>query len=785
MAGKFDSTKVELFELLKDIRDGTLQLPDFQRGWVWDDDHVKSLLASISLSFPIGTVMLLQTGNPSVRFKPRPVEGASASDESPEYLILDGQQRLTSLFQALFMDGPVKTVDAKGKQIWRWYYFDLDKALDPNLDREEAVVGVPPDRALRSLGKESVLDLSTTERECLAGLLPVSVLFDYGRLTQWQLAYIQVDAADAAERLKRWNQVAENVVIPFQKYQLPQILLGKDTPKEAVCKVFEKVNTGGVSLTVFELLAATYAADDFSLRDDWAQRRKMIHEHRVLQTIDSTDFLQSISLLSTLEKKRQNPQAAVSCKRKDILDLPLDEYQRWSDAATHGYLRAAQFLFEEKIYSSRDLPYRTQIIPMAAIFAVLGSKAEQADALFKLRRWFWCGILGELYGGSIESRFARDLPQFVEWVGGYGEPDTVTEANFLPIRLRTLRSRLSAAFKGIYALLLRNGAADFASQVGIDAKVFFEDRIDIHHIFPMNYCKGRTEIDDQLADSVLNKTPLSAASNQFIRDKAPDSYLHDLQKKANVSEADMDKVLATHAIDPASLRANDFAAFIKVREAGLIDLIEDAMGKPVIGPASLGTQPFDASTIKEGEGSGSVLLPDGIHGALIVEGNTDEQYLRIACDTAGQPSLLDGIHIVVGNGVNGVVQQMVLLRAQTNGSLPVVSLLDKDTNGKAARDSLISRFGMPKSHVITYAEVFPDNPDEIEAEDLLPAELLQRFIEEFGENNVLAEKKMHSQMKKWHYGFNAAGKDAIGQFLSENMEAPDAVMFVRVWCGSS
>ena len=571
MAGKFDSTKVELFELLKDIRDGKLQLPDFQRGWVWDDDHVKSLLASISLSFPIGTIMLLQTGNPAVRFKPRPVQGASMAEQEPDHLILDGQQRLTSLYQALFMDSPVNTVDAKGKEIWRWYYFNLEEVLDPAGDREDAVIGVQPDRTIRTFGNELALDLSTTEKECLTAHLPVSVLFDTARLTQWQLAYIGVDPSATAERLARWNEVVENLVLPFQKYQLPQILLGKETPKEAVCKVFEKVNTGGVSLTVFELLGATYAADDYSLRDDWADRRKKIHEHRALQTVDSTDFLQSVCLLSTLNKKRQNPQAAVSCKRKDILDLPLEEYRRWSDSVTRGYVRAAQFLLEEKIFSSKDLPYRTQLIPMAAIFGSLDQKAEQADVLSKLRKWYWCGILGELYGGSIESRFAKDVPQFLDWVAGGPEPDTISDSNFVPIRLRTLRSRLSAAFKGIYALTMRNGAVDFASQVGIDAKVFFQSRIDIHHIFPMDYCKKRDDIDERLADSVINKTPLSAASNQFIKAKAPSDYLPALEKEAKVSQGEMDEVLATHLIDPAALRTNDFDAFVRAREGRLMN----------------------------------------------------------------------------------------------------------------------------------------------------------------------------------------------------------------------
>ena len=82
----FDSTKQALQTMLKDICDGKIQLPDFQRGWVWDDDHIRSLLVSVARSFPVGAVMLLETGGP-VRFQTRPVEGLEATpakDATPE-----------------------------------------------------------------------------------------------------------------------------------------------------------------------------------------------------------------------------------------------------------------------------------------------------------------------------------------------------------------------------------------------------------------------------------------------------------------------------------------------------------------------------------------------------------------------------------------------------------------------------------------------------------------------------------------------------------------------------
>lgn len=135
----FDTTKIALKDILGQITDGRVQLPDFQRGWVWDDEHVRSLLVSIARSFPVGAVMLLETGG-EVRFQVRPVENVELQKTEPEMLILDGQQRLTSLTQVLMLDTPVKTFNEKGKQIDRFYYIDIEAALDNRLD--EAFISV-------------------------------------------------------------------------------------------------------------------------------------------------------------------------------------------------------------------------------------------------------------------------------------------------------------------------------------------------------------------------------------------------------------------------------------------------------------------------------------------------------------------------------------------------------------------------------------------------------------------------------------------------------------------
>ncbi len=120
------------------------------------------------------------------------------------------------------------------------------------------------------------------------------------------VAHLHKTPGTPDERFKIWGSFTEAVINAFVFYQVPTIELVSSTPKEAVCQVFEKVNTGGVSLTVFELLTATYAADDFNLRADWADRSASLVRHKLLDRFEATDFLQILTLLSTFDRRRQH-----------------------------------------------------------------------------------------------------------------------------------------------------------------------------------------------------------------------------------------------------------------------------------------------------------------------------------------------------------------------------------------------------------------------------------------------------------------------------------------------
>lgn len=595
---QFDSTRRSLEDVLKYVSSGKIQLPDFQRGWVWDDSHVRSLLVSIARSFPVGAVMLLETGG-ETRFQIRPVEGVKLPADCPaaELLILDGQQRLTTLTQVLSIDGPVATRNEKGRAIERYYYWDIKRALEGVESLDEAIVAVEADKCLReNFGRDIKLDLSTPEKEFEQLYFPC-------RQTLNSDAWEEGLQEARPEQFSLYMKFRKQVLQAFRSYQLPVIQLHKSTSKEAVCLVFEKVNTGGVPLNVFELVTATYAADGYNLRDDWfgsaarkvESRQKRLAKEPVLTALESTDFLQAIAMLHTLKLRQSDMTAGktgkqvtpVSAKRATILEMPLAAYQEWATAAEEGFKRAAKFLKRECVRGERDLPYRTQLAPLAAVLALLDERWKEPRIYDKLARWYWCGVLGELYGGAVETRIANDVEDLLAWIEGdgkQGEPRTVHDAAFRPDRLDRMTSRLSAAYKGLNVLLLREQAADFFWK-GTISELDAEDvAVDIHHIFPQDWCeKQKPPVDKKLYNTVVNKTPLSYKANRMIGGVAPSVYLGKLQRheQVKINDAQMDAILQSHAIEPALLRDDDFHGFYAARKQALLVLIGRAMGRAV------------------------------------------------------------------------------------------------------------------------------------------------------------------------------------------------------------
>lgn len=573
----FQTPQYKLSKLVEQVHSGEIQLPDFQRSYRWDDERIQSLLITVALGYPLGVIMTLQTGGEHVRFQPTPVEGTppTAGAASPNLLLLDGQQRLTSFYQALSGDGVVHTADGLNRR----YFIDIAKSLVEASVREEFVLSVPEDGVIRSnFGRTIDLDLSTVDKQRSSDFFPLNIIFDNAAVLKWLGEY-----PDKNLGFKFLTQIIQ----PMVEYAIPAIELDKSTTKGAVATVFEKVNTGGMSLTVFELLTAKFAGDadyhqrtgsDFRLKDDWKLSEDVIAKLPALSKFSNTDFLQAVTLLVTNAKPTKT-----TGNQDRILALELDEYLEWAPRVRSSLAWVAQFLDDEHIHTARDVPYQAQLVPLLVIRVLLGSSASIHGTRARLAQWFWNGVLGETYSGASETRSAKDVDEVPLWAkdptGTVSAPATVSNASFAESRLLTLKSRTSAAYKGVYALVMKNNTQDWREQTSFDQTSYVAANVDIHHIFPQSWCRknGKEKLH---YDCIVNKTPLSANTNRIIGSAAPSKYLTKIATQAGLSSDQLDTIVSAHQIDPKLLRTDDFEGFFNARKESLLSLVEAAMGKP-------------------------------------------------------------------------------------------------------------------------------------------------------------------------------------------------------------
>lgn len=582
------SLDTELFILLGEVNTGKMQLPEFQRSWTWDDGRIRGILASLSQGYPMGAIMRLQYGNESIRFKYRTIEGAEAPGTIPDYLVLDGQQRLTSMFRATFSREPVATKTDKGKKIERFYYLDMNACLDDSIDRQDAIISVPADRKIKTnFDRDVLLDLSTPELEYKHEMFPINIIFDGNAREDWADGYKDYyqNSVEAKEKYKRFrNDVLDTVT----KYKLPVITLDKTTPREAVCKVFENVNTGGVALTVFELVTASFATYNYDLRQDWERCKEIIRGERqqlntdIMYGVDETAFLTTVTLYTTYKSG-----SATTCKKKDVLALSFEDYKKNKDAVLKGYKLARKFLLSQYVFRQRDLPYTTQLIPLAAICAVIGKSVfDKPKTMDILQRWYWCGIMGEMYGGANETRYANDIEDVVAEIKGMPSQNrTMNAAFFSCTRLLSLQTRGSAAYKGIMALIYRKQCKDFCKGITMDVVRSMDEAIDIHHIFPEDYCKEKGYPKEKW-NSIINKTPLLPESNRAIGGEAPSVYKDKILNRAQISMAQLQERLESHWVDVDAFLQDDFERYFIERAKKMLLVIEEAMGKSVADKAS-------------------------------------------------------------------------------------------------------------------------------------------------------------------------------------------------------
>ena len=556
--------------LLNLIHNRAMALPDFQRDFVWDPAMTDELIESVIQNFPCGTLLQVKNGQEFL-FKPRAFAGAPALDHgTPTFLVLDGQQRLTSLYQAFYGAGS--------------HAFVLDLAgLENGLDLEDCAFYDRAEKIAKRYG--------TIEQQAETLVFPLARLFGQGGFDKWLTDILRARSTSADELLalqERLTTVRQQWLHPIEDYEFPMVTISEKASATAICTIFETLNRTGVKLSVFDLLTARFWPFDVKLRDLWDSAQL---EHPILHEfdVDPYSILQMIALFDPGTDKAGNPRPP-SVKRADILaQTPEQANKAWPEVVD-GLANVLKILQDDcGVMVSRWLPYSTIVIPAAAAWAkqkrsVKGPGIGASRA--KLVRWFWCASLGQRYEYAVNSQVAKDFVELDRWMteDTAAPPDSVTEFVFHAGTLRSTTPRQRSLYRTLMALVLRNQPRDFHKRGLITPAMFADSKnpVDDHHIFPAAYL-AQGGIQGSLRDSILNRTLIDRQTNQGIGMRSPEDYMSEIKGEWD-SLTDFEGLLSSHLLpsgEHSPLIANDFEGFLQYREERLIDAIEQVTGVPV------------------------------------------------------------------------------------------------------------------------------------------------------------------------------------------------------------
>lgn len=552
-----DTNPHELKELLAQIDSDDTVLPDFQRDFVWDPTATMELIISIAQNYPAGS--LLRIRNTHNLFAYREFEGAPPlNGKLPIFLILDGQQRLTSLYQAFF---------GKGEN----YYFINLKKMILGTDFEDCIFNLKSDNTHVNL-------YNSLENQAKELIMPLSILKGgSGDYSKWvrKIARMQ---RDDNERIKLEDQLdgIDTWIQTIDDYKFPVVTLTDTTSAEAVCTIFETLNRTGVKLSPFELLTARFWHQGLNLRHLWQEAKDADPIFDDFY-IDPYYVLQIISLAS---------KAKPSCKRKDVMDLDKETIEKYWHKCIQGLQKALTHLRDQcGVLTAGLLPYTTIVIPCAAIYAsLLDYRGPQVGMINdRVSQWFWCAVFGQKYESSPNSQSSIDFVDVVAWVKEGKLPETVSTFQFNPATLKTITGRQRATYRGVLSLVFRNRSRDFHSDKPLTQEVIRANNIDDHHIFPDKYLI-RLNVPSQQRDSILNHTYIDRITNQRISDRAPSDYMAEIRQARG--DQKFKELLYSHLLpineDLKIFETNDFDGFLTWRQARIFDEIKSLTGLETI-----------------------------------------------------------------------------------------------------------------------------------------------------------------------------------------------------------
>jgi hypothetical protein len=626
--------KRKIVGLVERAHEGKICLPNFQRDFVWTREEVADLVRSIIRGYFIGSLLLLRCDPANPPFAPIFLRGAKPEyrDAHPELLVLDGQQRLSSLIYAL----TAPNLSLKDSSQQRWFFVNLDVLLSEP-DSDDLVF----DRAKRELR-----GLDTPEVQYQQRVLPCTVLLSQQAFFRWRDGYedwIRANHPDQMERYRSdWRDGWTSAVTAFQTFEVPLVELPRvdDSDSEAigrVCAIFEKLNSTGVDLSVYDLLTARLYRSNIRLHDLWEEACKSHRRLREWSSGKADEHKFGVLVLRTLALLR-----GLDPKPRILINLsPIDFEKDWQRAA--GAMERALDLVTMVgpdgfgVFAEKWLPGFGLVPILAALRAEVEDRRLGQTEREDLRRWYWCNVFMERYSSAVESKSRKDYLEMTRhWFEDGPEPEVFHDARNIigapGFRVRSSASYASAVYSGLFCLLALRNARDWRR--GEDIRL---QELQDHHIFPQAYLKRHNVTKRVDVNTVANRTLVSDQTNGKIKDKAPAAYLSDAEVfPSGVS----DELLAPHFIDEKTRTlleqaheitsdkevAELYGRFLQAREAAMIAEI-----RKMCGIVSAETE----GPVENDEAAADIEAGEALSGELDDEADLAGDAFEVSVGTAG------------------------------------------------------------------------------------------------------------------------------------------------------
>lgn len=503
-AHKITPSNPRLSSLLGDVAKGNIKIPVFQREYVWNDEQIMSLLDSIYHGFPVGSLLLWSTKE-ALKHE-RNVGGfelPKTPEDYPVNYVLDGQQRLTTLYGVFNSD--TKTADPELAD-------RFNVCFTPST--EEFVHHTEADPK-KSINLRVILD--TTK------LLPELARFDDGMKTV---------IATLTER--------------FKDYEFPVVTI-KDRTNQEVCRVFQRINSSGTSLSTLELLAAWTWSDQFDLRKEIEVVLDKLSD-KGYEQLDETLLMRC---LAAVVSDVIEADALVDTPPQQLID---------------GMLRLKQAIyatvdFLEKELSIRNvifIPFPIMIVPLVKFYSI--NQKPNASQMQQLKRWFWYVAFTQRYKAGTNVAVMDDLKQMRELAQGNPVFENIDAVIDPSLFMKTWRINSTVA-KATICLLAQFSPRSFLSNSLVDlsnAMSAYNSR-EFHHVYPKGYLASQG-IQFHASNIIANVCFLSQADNRAISDAPPATYMQ------GIDAARRPAIAASSLLPVAAMDGSlTYADFVKQR----------------------------------------------------------------------------------------------------------------------------------------------------------------------------------------------------------------------------